>query len=74
DRQRGHDDGGRRCRHDEGHMRSRACIGFRQPRVQAHAPRKFKRDEIRSDPEWNPIPMSRTSRYIDRRPSKGITL
>jgi len=28
---------------------------------------------VRSDPEWNPNSISRTSHDIDRRPSKGIT-
>jgi hypothetical protein len=53
----------------QGHCRRALAM-----RVQADAPRKCKRDKIRSRPEWNPIPMSRTSRDIDRRPSKGITL
>jgi hypothetical protein len=58
----------------QGHCRRALAMIQRQLRVQAHAPRKCKRDKIRSRPEWNPIPMSRTSRDIDRRPSKGITL
>jgi hypothetical protein len=56
---------------------SRACIDFVQRqirRVQTHAsPREIKCFSVRSDPEWNPNSISRTSHDIDRRPSKGIT-
>jgi hypothetical protein len=66
----------RRC--NDVDILSTACIDYgqrRAQRVQAHTPaREIKRVRVRSDPEWNPIWISRTSRDIDRRPSKGITL
>jgi hypothetical protein len=56
---------------------SRVCIDFgqlRKLRVQKHASaRGIKCFSVRSDPEWNPNSISRTSLDIDRRPSKGIT-